>query len=582
MRFLIILFTILLLPLFAYGIYEVAYWNKTYPNVFIESINVGGLTKEEITQKLNKELVNRQNQTFTFEIPGSEVKGFRLNPNLVSYDVQTMTNNALNYGRAGAFTEQAFKRITAPLQKSTIELLYDFDELTTDTLLADMFRPYESEVLESEIKFENGEVFATISKAGKITNRKTLRDLIKQYITLKSTIVTATVTIETKQPNRTIENSKQAVYAAQIAVSKPLTLRESSTQYEKTLNSNEIFDLLEFTYNPQSQQTEASIANFKLATLLKDIPSALNTNPIEGQSQQVGSVLIITEQARAGSTVDIQKLTDTINNMLFDPGRTELVEIPITRIEPALTKATVNQYGIKDLLAQGTSSFRGSSQARLHNIRTAASKLNGYLIAPNQTFSMYQAVGDIEKSTGYTDSVIIKNGRSVPGVGGGVCQVSTSLFRAALNAGLPIVERRPHSFRVSYYEQDGPPGLDAAIYFPQWDFKFRNDTSNHIVVQTTIDEQDSKLTFSFWGVKDGRTVNLTTPEILDRRPAPPEVRLLSGAVPKGIIRQTEFAAEGARVVYNRNITQNNQTRIEEFVSLYRPWQAVYLIGTKED
>lgn len=578
----IILSLIVALPLLIYGTYELIHWNRTYPNLFIESINVGSLTKAEITQKLNKELAVRQNQTFTYEIPGSEVKGFRLNPNLVSYNIDTMVNDAFSHGRSGSLLDQITQRLTRPIIKSQIKLSYDFDELTTDTLLADMFRSYESQVLESEIRFENGEVFSTISKPGKLTNRDQLREQIKQYITLQSDTVTATVNIETKQPTRTQENSRQAIFAAQIAVSKPLTLREPHTQYEKTLNSLEIFDLIEFNYNPETKQTEAQIVNYKLATLLKDIPDAINTNPIEGQSQQVGDVLIVLEEARTGSKVDIQTLTETVNNMLFDPGRVELVEIPVIRVEPALTKATVNQYGIKDLLAQGSSSFRGSSAARLHNIRTAAAKLNGYLIAPAQTFSMYQAVGDIEKSTGYQDSVIIKNGRSIPGVGGGVCQVSTSLFRAALNAGLPIVERRPHSFRVSYYEYDGPPGFDAAVYFPEWDFKFHNNTVNHIVIQTTLDETNSKLVFSFWGVKDGRTVSLSAPNIQDRRPPPPEVRLFSSTVPQGIIRQTEFPAEGARVTYQRNITLNNQTSTEEFVSTYRPWQAVYLIGTKTD
>ena len=112
----------------------------------------------------------------------------------------------------------------------------------------------------------------------------------------------------------------------------------------------------------------------------------------------------------------------------------------------------INTYGIKELVGVGYSRFEGSHAERIHNIRTGSEKLNGMIIKPGETFSFVEALGDISRATGYKQAYIIKEGKTVLGDGGGICQVSSTLFRAALNVGLPIVERNAHAYRVAYYE----------------------------------------------------------------------------------------------------------------------------------
>ena len=258
------------------------------------------------------------------------------------------------------------------------------------------------------------------------------------------------------------------------------------------------------------------------------------------------------------------------------------IQIPIKIIEPDITLDKINKLGIKELIGQGNSLFYDSIPGRIFNINLAASRLNGILVAPGDTFSFDQALGDISAFSGYKQAYIIQNGKTVLGDGGGVCQVSTTLFRAILNAGLPVVERHAHAYRVGYYEEDSPPGIDATVYSPTVDLKFKNDTGNWILIQSTVDLDNYALNFSLYGTSDGRTVTMTTPVVTNQTPAPPPLYQDDPDLPVGTIQQTDFAAAGADVYFTRTVSKNGQVIIsDKFVSDYQPWQAVYLRGTKQ-
>lgn len=260
------------------------------------------------------------------------------------------------------------------------------------------------------------------------------------------------------------------------------------------------------------------------------------------------------------------------------------IEIPLpTKIlKPKVTTADVNNLGIRELIGAGSSRFAGSIRNRVHNITLAASRLNGILVAPGEVFSFNKALGDVSKFTGYKEAYIIKDGRTILGDGGGVCQVSTTLFRAILNSGLPIVERHAHSYRVGYYEQDSPAGFDATVYDPSFDLKFKNDTQEHILIQSFVDPTNMTLTFELYGTADGREVAISKPTVTNQV-APPEDLYQDGPnLPKGTIKQVDFKAWGAEVVFSRTVSRGGQVIINDtFKSNYRPWQAIFLRGTKE-
>lgn len=273
---------------------------------------------------------------------------------------------------------------------------------------------------------------------------------------------------------------------------------------------------------------------------------------------------------------------NSINDTDPDTKKEFIINLPVNEINPKIKTEDSNDFGVKELIASGKSRFVGSIPGRVHNIQLAALKLNGRLIEPGATFSFNDAIGDISFATGFQPAYIIKDGRTVLGDGGGVCQVSTTLFRAALNAGLPIVERHAHAYRVSYYEQDSPPGLDATVFAPSYDLKFKNDTVNYILIQSRTDVQNSSLVFELYGTKDGRSVEISKPAIYSQTPPPSPLYQDDPTLAKGITKQVDWSASGAKVNFDYKVTKENQTLSEQsFFSNFRAWQAVYLRGTKE-
>ncbi|MBI2051552.1 VanW family protein [Candidatus Roizmanbacteria bacterium] len=251
-------------------------------------------------------------------------------------------------------------------------------------------------------------------------------------------------------------------------------------------------------------------------------------------------------------------------------------------ILPEITLAKSNQFGIEELIAEGRSNFAGSIPERIHNIILASSKFNGVLVPPKSIFSFNETVGDISSSTGFKPAYIIKSGKTVLGDGGGVCQVSTTLFRAALNSGLPIVERVAHAYRVGYYENDSKPGFDATVYAPPVDLKIKNDTPGHILIQTEYNTATGDLAFRIFGKKDGRDIEISIPTLYDVQPPPDPLYQDDPTLKKGTTKQVDFAAWGGKSNFNYKVTKPDGTIFEKnFFSSYRPWQAVFLVGQSD-
>ncbi|KKR50371.1 MAG: hypothetical protein UU81_C0007G0004 [Microgenomates group bacterium GW2011_GWC1_41_8] len=256
------------------------------------------------------------------------------------------------------------------------------------------------------------------------------------------------------------------------------------------------------------------------------------------------------------------------------------LQIPINITSPKSKVLDTDNLGIVELLAEGISYYKGSIPGRIHNVALAASRVSGILVAPGEIFSFNEAVGDISAATGYKSAYIIKNGRTILGDGGGVCQVSTTVFRAALNAGLEIVDRTPHSYRVAYYEQGGfKPGLDATVYSPSVDLKIRNNTDNYVLLQSEMDKENYKLTYKIYGRKDGRNVEISDIRILDQTPPPPPLYQEDPTLTAGQINQVDWAASGAKTTFDYKVTKNGEVLgAKTFKSTFQPWQSVYLYG----
>lgn len=324
-----------------------------------------------------------------------------------------------------------------------------------------------------------------------------------------------------------------------------------------------------------------------LNSLLDTLSQSIDIEPenalFEFQNGRVSAFKL----SKSGRALDKSALLRQVENQIVllssesQPQATINFPLPIIAKEPLIQTDQANDLGIQELIGKGESTFKGSIPGRIHNVALAASRINGHLVPPGQTFSFNQALGDISAATGYKQAYVIKQGRTVLDDGGGVCQVSTTLFRAALNSGLPITERHAHSYRVSYYEQGGwKPGFDATVYAPSYDLKLKNDTPAHILIQAQTDTKNLTLVFELYGTKDGRISEISPTRLWDPRPAPPDLIQDDPTLPTGQMKQVDWANPGIKAAFDYKVTKNGEVMFEKnFFSNFVPWQAVYLKGT---
>jgi vancomycin resistance protein YoaR len=232
---------------------------------------------------------------------------------------------------------------------------------------------------------------------------------------------------------------------------------------------------------------------------VKDFEAVINKIPQNAQLSFVNNALTVSKNSLSGRQLEVEELSSDILKALGE--REDEVPVPVKVTKAEINEDNLSELGLTTLLSRGYSDFNGSPQNRIHNVRDGASKFNGVLIKPDEEFSFNAVLGPVEASTGYLPELVILENKTVPQYGGGLCQVSSTAFRVALNAGLPITYRKNHAYPVQYYK---PYGADATIYLPYPDLRFINDTGHYILVQTRI--EGYRLFFDFYGTKPNRTI----------------------------------------------------------------------------
>ncbi|MBI4435487.1 VanW family protein [Candidatus Uhrbacteria bacterium] len=259
------------------------------------------------------------------------------------------------------------------------------------------------------------------------------------------------------------------------------------------------------------------------------------------------------------------------------------IQLMIEITYPTTTTSDVNDLGIDDVLGVGTSSYKGSPTNRRGNIQNGVDLLNGLLIAPGETFSLLSALSPFTYENGYLPELVIKGDKITPEIGGGLCQIGTTTFRAAMNTGLPIVERQNHSLVVSYYNDpsNGNPGTDATIYEPAPDFKFHNDTGHYILFQAENLTDTQELRFTFWGTRDGREGSYSPP-VVSRWIPVGETQYIETLDLEPGVEQCQGSHIGADASFVYTVMGATGETIETlFESHYRPLPRICLVGVEE-
>ncbi len=258
----------------------------------------------------------------------------------------------------------------------------------------------------------------------------------------------------------------------------------------------------------ESEPDRLAIENF-----LSTFASRVNQEPADalfGASEN-GSITVV-ESEKLGRKLKETESAELIEQALFETnGQPIKVALPTEVTRPKISGADRERLGLKELIGEGKSNFKGSPKNRIFNINRALQQYQNVLIAPGEEFSFVDYLGDVDGENGYLPELVIKYNKTEPEFGGGICQVSSTVFRAAIYSGLKITERRNHAYAVQYYK---PIGMDATIYIPKPDLKFTNNTPGYILMQSSVNGFD--LTFRFFGTKDGRTTKVDGPHILER------------------------------------------------------------------
>jgi vancomycin resistance protein YoaR len=341
---------------------------------------------------------------------------------------------------------------------------------------------------------------------------------------------------------------------------------------------------------PQKEDVVLGIDTDALVAYLKPRADLLAVKPVDAIFTEKDGRVTEFVPSKDGTMLDmaasVGRITDAI--MVGRDAGSPALELPIITDAAKVQTVNSNPYGIKELIGVGSSNFRGSPKNRRANIDVGRTSLNGILIRPGEEFSLLKALGPVDGEHGYLEELVIKENQTKPEFGGGLCQIGTTTFRAVLASGLPVLERRNHSYRVTYYELDGDgnnigPGKDATIYEPAPDFKFKNDMATSILIRTYVVSGTDKLVFEFWGTKDGRVSEQTNSVILTSTPPPPKKLIKTTTIPPGTTKCTEHAHPGATAKFTYTVTYPSAEKKENtFMSYYKPWGEVCLAGVTQE
>lgn len=545
-----------------------AYKGLVYPRLLVGGIEVGGLSKEQVKLVLGDYFKKHPNLT-KIRNDGLDIlstEGIKVN-----YDFEWVADQAILQGRSGNILTRLSDQWRLFSNKGQISVPITYDEDEVMGLVEEVDSKLSVLPVWPKLVDDKGEVKLTEAVDGRQVDKNELKTQLVSILALPGEQVVE-VPVETVMTQPQKEVLTRAIEKAQIKKSHELWLVYDGI---KTLVSPEVI----LSLYPIREETINNYYWEENYLKWKEIFEKESQNAIFGFD---GEKVTDFAPEVVGVKINEEELKNLVKEWLFSESDQVEVVVPIELYQPQITVGMINDLGIKELIGRGTSEFAHSIPSRVFNVNLAGSRVNGVLVPPGEEFSFNGSVGEISRATGYQSAYVISGGRTVLGDGGGVCQVSTTVFRAALSSGLPITARKAHAYRVGYYEQDSGPGIDATVYSPSVDLKFLNDTGHYILIQTKVDTKNLKMEVNFYGTKDGRVSFVSEPKVWGQTPPPATMYVDDPTLAKGVLKQIDWSAWGAKTSFDYKVTRDGQTLIEKtFYSNFQPWQAIYLRGTAD-
>jgi len=322
-------------------------------------------------------------------------------------------------------------------------------------------------------------------------------------------------------------------------------------------------------------------------TYLDSIKKDIENSAQEAKFEMGNGVVKKFQVSKSGITIDKDKTYSDLSKVFrqrnYNKEQLKTVNLSVKITEPDVKMSDVNNLGISIIVGTGVSSFKYSHVNRIKNIANAVKRLNGLLIKPGEIFSTNEGAGPYIAENGYLPEEVIVGDRIKIEIGGGMCQIGTTLFRMAMNSAMPITQRQNHSLVVQYYSDpvNGNPGTDATVYEPYVDFKFINDTGNYLLLQTSINYTSQELTFTLWGKSDGRKGSYTHPTVSKWYTPGEKIVRKTLELKEGEEKcQSAFSGANASFTYTR-FTSSSEKIERVFDSYYRPLPKICMVGVSK-
>lgn len=563
------------------------YAGRILPGVSVQGIDLGGLTPHEaavelvlkLTYPLSGKIVLRDADRMWVVAPGD--LGFSIDP-------QATAQAAFRIGREGFIDSRIRDQIDSAYSGARVAPILVYDQRAAFRYFEHLAKEINRPAVDASLSLNGSDVIVTPGQPGReLDIPATLALVGVQMQTLQDGVIALPVH---ESAPVILDASAEAELARRI-LSAPLVLDLPGSEAGRdgapwTIEVHQLASMLaiEKADTPEGPRYQVRLREDLIRGYLAQIAPGLVRSPRNARFifNDDTRQLEVLENSVTGRQMDAEKSVQVIQEKLRAGEHNISLEM-IYRDPPVTDQMTGEQLGITELVHAETSYFRGSSAARLQNIAAAAAKFHGLMVAPGETFSMASAIGDITLDNGFAEALIIIGGQTIKGVGGGVCQVSTTLFRGVFFAGFPVVERHAHAYRVGYYEQTARgrdanlAGLDATVFVPIVDFKFVNDTPYWLLMETYVNGYS--LTWKFYSTSDGRRVDWTTtgPTNIVEPPEPlyrenPDLAL-------GEIKQVDWAAQGSDVRVTRTVYRGDQVHFSDTIyTHYQAWQDVYEYG----
>ena len=560
------IFSLLLLLALLIGLLTWQFWyaSRIYSGVTVAGVPLGGLTRASALRQLAGRLqdypappVNLSYAGQQWPLTGDQVK--------TQADLMAAINQAYLVGRQGNFSTRTARQLLTAVRGKEVAppLTFDVAQLryAISQVAKDLRRPGRAASQIGKVKVDaqpgiDVDVEATVQAILKALQTTAANQIIN--VPLAVIELPAPVAAAAPAPN---------VAASTIALP-PMRLHDEKFNLQFALDSAALSRLFVASKPPRLDEDG-------LRKLLAEWAAQVGVQPRDARLRfdaETGALTVL-QPSQMGRKLDVEATLASIQQAVG--AQQSQAALVMADAPPDVDMDKIAEMGIRELVASGVTYFKGSSAERVQNIEVGASKLDGAVIPPGKIFSFDKYVEDVNGANGFADSLIIWGDQTAVGAGGGICQVSTTVFRAAYTGGLSIVERYNHGYVVGWY---GDPGMDATIFTPKVDFRLRNDTDAYLLVEPVVDSTNGVLRINLYGTKPNRQVELKPAVYSDViAPEPPQYKV-DESLAKDQIKQVETEHKGMKVSIERVIVENGTTRTDTLVSTYQPWRAVYLVG----